>query len=113
MFGASKRGPDAQSRGLESWALDPITRNAQNLTIDHRPQDFPRIDERFFGRSYRYAWSVALPPKRDDRLFGANALYAIDVIDGHHKVHDFGPGRPQVSLYLFRKNLIAPKVTVG
>jgi carotenoid cleavage dioxygenase len=93
MFGDKAQGPDARSRGLERWTIDPASRAVEILTIDSAPQEFPRPDERFFGRPYRHAWSMALPTDPADRFVGATALYAHDLATGERQVHDFGPGR--------------------
>ncbi len=91
MFGDGAQGPDARSRGLQRWTVDPAKRTVEVHTIDAAPQEFPRPDERFFGQSYRYVWSVALPVDPADG-FGT-ALYAQDLVTGERQVHDFGPDR--------------------
>ena len=87
------QGPDAQSRGLQRWTIDPATRAVDSRTLDPNPQEFPRIDERWFGQPYRYAWSVASPTDPVARFVGATALYAHDLETGQRQVHDFGAGR--------------------
>lgn len=93
MFGDGAQGPDAPSRGLERWTVDPVKRMVEIRTIDAAPQEFPRPDERFFGQPYRYAWSMALAADPADRFIGATALYAHDLVTGGRQVHDFGPER--------------------
>jgi carotenoid cleavage dioxygenase-like enzyme len=93
MFDGAAQGPDARSRGLERWTIDPATRTVEVRTIDAAPQEFPRIDERLFGQQHRYVWSLALPTERTERFVGATSLYAHDLITGEHRVHDFGKGR--------------------
>jgi carotenoid cleavage dioxygenase len=88
MFGDGAHGPDARSRGLERWTVDPVKRTVAVRTIDAAPQEFPRPDERFFGQLYRYAWSIAIPMDPADR-FGT-ALYAHDLMTGERQIHDFG-----------------------
>jgi carotenoid cleavage dioxygenase len=93
MFADGAHGPDARSRGLERWTLDPQTRAVEIRTVDAAPQEFPRPDERFFGQPYRFVWSMALPSDPEDRFVGATTLYAHDLATGARQVHDFGPGR--------------------
>jgi len=93
MFDAGAGGPDARSRGLERWTIDPVTRRVAIDTIDASPQEFPRPDERFLGQPYRYAFTMALPTKPEARFVGATALYRHDLDSGTRQVHDFGPGR--------------------
>lgn len=87
------QGPDGQSRGLHRWTIDPATRSVESRVIDATPQEFPRIDERFFGQPTRYAWTVALPTEPSEQFVGATVLYAHDLATGVRQVHDFGPGR--------------------
>jgi len=93
MFGDGAHGPDARSRGLERWTLDPASRTVGIRTLDKTPQEFPRPDERFFGQPYRYVWSMALPTDPADRFLGATALYAHDLATGERQGHDFGAER--------------------
>jgi len=93
MFGDGAQGPDARSRGLERWTVDPESRTVDIRTIDPAAQEFPRLDERFFGQPYRYAWTMATPTEPSERFIGATKLYAHDLATGQRQVHDFGPGR--------------------
>ena len=92
LFADSAKGPDAVSRGLERWTVDPAGGRVEVRTLDPSPQEFPRPDERRFGQPYRFAYTVALPEVNDGRFLGT-ALYRHDVIEGTRQVHDFGPGR--------------------
>jgi carotenoid cleavage dioxygenase len=93
MFGEGAQGPDAHARGLERWTIDPQRRAVGVATLDAAPQEFPRPDERFFGRPYRYVWTMATPTQTDKRFIGATQLYAHDLVTGTRQVHDFGPDR--------------------
>ncbi len=95
MFLAGARGPDARSnsRGLERWTIDPETRSVAIRTIDAAPQEFPRVDERLFGRPYRYAYALALPANASDQFLGASRLYRHDLWEGSRQIHEFGEGR--------------------
>lgn len=91
MFAGTPGGPDATSRGLERWTLDPATGTTTIRTIDAVPQEFPRIDERRFGQAYRYAYTIAV--QADRRFQSAGRLYKYDLVEGVRQVHDFGDGR--------------------
>jgi carotenoid cleavage dioxygenase-like enzyme len=91
MFAGTPGGPDATSRGLERWTLDPATGTTTIRTIDAAPQEFPRIDERRFGQAYRYSYTMAV--QADRRFQSAGRLYKYDLVEGVRQVHDFGAGR--------------------
>lgn len=88
MFSQSKAGPDSQRGGLERWILDPAARTTRRITIDPTPQEFPRPDERRFGRPYRYAYTMTLTGP----FLGAGLLKH-DMDTGLRQVHDFGANR--------------------
>lgn len=92
MFAESVLGPDARSRGLERWTIDPAAGTVERRTIDATPQEFPRPDERRFGQPYRYAYTLGLPD-RDDAFIGASFILKHDLETGGRTVHDFGEGR--------------------
>jgi 8'-apo-carotenoid 13,14-cleaving dioxygenase len=93
MFAERAGGPDARSRGLERWTINPTTGAVTVRTIDAAPQEFPRPDERFFGQPYRYVYTMALPTEPEARFVGATKLFAHDLQAGTRQVHDFGKGR--------------------
>lgn len=86
-------GSDLDALGvLERWTVDPARHRVDRRVIDPTPQEFPRIDERRFGQSYRYAYTVSVPPDGNPQLEGATRLYKHDLDTGHRRVHDFGGG---------------------
>lgn len=91
MFAGTAGGPDATSRGLERWTLDPAAGTTTIRTIDADPQEFPRTDERRFGQPYRYVYTMAVQANR--RFQSAGLLYKHDLSAGGRKVHDFGASR--------------------
>jgi len=93
MFSEGAQGPDAKPRGLERWTIDPVGKTVVISTLDAAPQEFPRIDERYFGQAHRYAWTMATPTEPEDRFVGATHLYAHDLLTGARQMHDFGPDR--------------------
>ncbi len=84
-------GPDSAGRGLERWTVDPVRKTVARRTIDPSPQEFPRIDDRRIGQSYRYAYAMEL----SDREFeiSGTGLYKHDLQTGERTTHSFGAGR--------------------
>jgi carotenoid cleavage dioxygenase len=93
MFDGGMKGPNGHNLGLERWTIDPAAGTVGRRTIDATPQEFPRPDERFFGRDYRHAWSVALPESEVAGFMGASCLIAHDLVAGTRTVRDFGKGK--------------------
>jgi 8'-apo-carotenoid 13,14-cleaving dioxygenase len=93
MFEGGMDGPNGRNLGLERWTIDPATRQVERRTLDSAPQEFPRPDERFFARPYRYAWSMALPDDERPGFINATKLYAHDLVAGERLVRDFGANR--------------------
>ena len=91
MFASDAGGLDALGR-FERWTIDPVTRRVGRRVIDATPQEFPRIDERRFGRSHRHVYTVSVPPDGDPQLVGATRLYKHDLETGNRLVHEFGDG---------------------
>ncbi|WP_296679746.1 carotenoid oxygenase family protein [Novosphingobium sp.] len=92
MFAGGPDGPNGKPLGMERWLIDPKGSKVERITIDSTPQEFHRPDERFFGQSYRYAWSLGLPHDSDGFL-GEAPIYRYDMETGERQVHDFGPGK--------------------
>jgi carotenoid cleavage dioxygenase len=109
MFADMPGGPDAKSRGLERWTINPATRAVTVCTIDRAAQEFPRPDERFFGQPYRYAFCMALPTEPAARFVGATKLYRHDLEAGTRQVHDFGEGRHPGEFVFVPKTMDAPE----
>ena len=91
MFASGGSGLDALGR-LERWTVDPFARRVERRVIDPTPQEFPRLDERRFGQSYRYAYSVSVPPDGNTQLVGATRIFKHDLETGDRRVHEFGDG---------------------
>jgi carotenoid cleavage dioxygenase-like enzyme len=89
MFASGASGLDALGR-FERWTVDPVTRRVGRQVMDPTPQEFPRIDERRFGQSHRYVYTVSVPPDGNPQLAGATRLYKHDLQTGTRRVHDFG-----------------------
>ena len=81
-----------RSRGLERWIVDPDAGAITIRSVDGRPQDFPRIDERRFGQQHRYVYTLSQPERPDDPAPGGSVVYAHDMETGAVAAHDFGQG---------------------
>jgi carotenoid cleavage dioxygenase-like enzyme len=90
MFDGEVSGPVGRSLGLERWTIDPQGGQVERRTLDPRPQEFPRPDERYFAQSYRYAWAMALPEADNAEFVGAAPLIRHDLELGTRTVRDFG-----------------------
>jgi 8'-apo-carotenoid 13,14-cleaving dioxygenase len=93
MFATSRIGPDSKSCPFERWTIDGAARSVDRVVLDIESQEFPRPDERYMGKPYRYAFTMALPK---DHLFEQGAdtrLFRHDLQEGTRQVHDFGPNR--------------------
>ncbi|KAB1073464.1 8'-apo-carotenoid 13,14-cleaving dioxygenase [Methylobacterium planeticum] len=89
MFASAGGELDTLGR-LERWTVDPSTKHVERRVIDHTPQEFPRIDERRFGQSHRYAYTVSVPSDANPQLAGATKIYKHDLETGERRVHEFG-----------------------
>jgi len=90
MFDGPMAGPTGANLGLERWTVDPAGGKVQRQTLDPRPQEFPRPDERFFARGYRYAWSMGLPDSESAEFVGAAPLIRHDLQTGASTLREFG-----------------------
>jgi 8'-apo-carotenoid 13,14-cleaving dioxygenase len=92
MFDESRIGPDSNKTPFERWTIDPSARQVERTVIDAEAQEFPRPDERFIGKPYRYAYTVAIP--RDGAFTKADTrLFKHDLTAGTRETRDFGTGR--------------------
>ena len=60
MFATDKRGPNEGTTSLERWTIDPAQGRVQEQRLDDTGQEFPRLDERRAGKSYRYGYTTAV-----------------------------------------------------
>jgi len=90
MFDGDVAGPAGRNLGLERWTIDPAGGPVQRATLDARPQEFPRPDERFFARDYRYAWTMGLPEEDSADFVGSAPLIRHDLQAGTSISREFG-----------------------
>ena len=88
MFATTFNGPDEGTTAFERWTLDPTAGTVHTETLDDRPQEFPRLDERLTGRPHRYGYAAGFD-------VGVEHGPAIkhDLTAGTSETHEYGPGR--------------------
>jgi carotenoid cleavage dioxygenase len=86
-------GPDGAPPRLDRWTIDPSGGKVIEETIDDRPQEFPRVDERVVGRRHRYGYTVRFDARSENFEFGGGSLLRHDLAADTTDVHEFGAGR--------------------
>jgi carotenoid cleavage dioxygenase len=91
MFATDIYGPGAASAQLERWTIDPAARRVTTRPLDDVSQEFPRINDHYQGRSYRYGYSteVDIGPT----WFELGGLRKHDLAKGKVERHALGAGR--------------------
>ncbi|HEX5374402.1 MAG TPA: carotenoid oxygenase family protein [Aquabacterium sp.] len=90
MFDRSRVGPEADTQArFERWTLPAQGHRVERQVICTRAQEFPRLDERRVGQSYRYAYAVEFSA---DAL-GGQSLLKHDLQQGGTTEHRFGADR--------------------
>jgi carotenoid cleavage dioxygenase len=78
----------AQAR-LVRWVLDLASRTLKQEPLDDRALEFPRLDERRTGLSYRYGYAAGAGRVRSELpLLGTNALLRYDLATGTCEAHE-------------------------
>ena len=92
MFAHGSDGPNGVPCGFERWRVDPAHQQVTREAIDPSPQEFPRVDERFFGQPYHHAWVVSQPSDTVSNFATDNRLYHHNVKTGDRRSYRFGDG---------------------
>ena len=92
MFAHGPDGPNGIPCGFERWRVDPAHQQVTREAIDPSPQEFPRVDERFFGQPYHHAWVVSQPSDTVSNFATDNKLYHHNVKTGDRRSYRFGDG---------------------
>lgn len=92
VFDADRLSPAESRPTLWRWVLDPERGVVADRQLDDAVVEFPRMDERFKGLSYRYAFAVSMRPGSAGVLAGPSWIRH-DLRTGFTDVHRFGPGR--------------------
>jgi carotenoid cleavage dioxygenase len=90
MFAHGPDGPNGVPCGFERWHVDPSAQKVTRNALDASPQEFPRIDERYFGQRYRHAWIMGQPGETVSNFVAENKLYHHDLETGERKHFSFG-----------------------
>jgi carotenoid cleavage oxygenase len=92
MFATEVYGPGS-SRGprLERWTIDASARTVGIETLDDAGQEFPRINDRYAGRTHRYGYTSETDV--GDSWTGHRGLRKHDLVGCRTERHDVGPGR--------------------
>ncbi len=86
IFDTNRTGPNEGLPVMERWTIAPgAARVARQVTLT-APHEFPRVDERLFGREHRYIYSAGVQMDR-------GSSFCLDTQKGALKVHDHGPMR--------------------
>lgn len=93
IFDGDMAGPYGKALGLERWTLDGKGGKVMRETLDAAGQEFPRPDERYFTKDYRYLWAMGLPEDGDLEFVAPMPLYRHDLATGERVQRDFGEGR--------------------
>jgi carotenoid cleavage dioxygenase len=84
--------PSESSPALWRWTVDGTSGTVTEAQLCGHAEEFPRIDDRYTGSPYRYAFTVGLRPGQGAALAGP-ALLRHDLVTGRVDRHDFGAGR--------------------
>lgn len=88
--GVEKRDRDnIDSARLTRWTLDLRSGAVKETALDESPVEFPRLDERFAGRPYRYGYTGGrVGVTSETGLF--NAIFLYDHQTGRRREHHLG-----------------------
>lgn len=93
MCANSLEGPfDEPPPRLDRWTIDLTAGNVREETIDDRPLEFPKVDDRVAGLRHRYGYGAQLGGVYNGVDF-SNTLVKHDLERGTSQLHDCGPGR--------------------
>ena len=88
MFDIHHNGPDEGTPVLVRWTLDRSSGRLSETGLDDHGNEFPRINGRFGGQAYRYAYTAHWGA---DVRFGPAMKH--EVVNGTTEIHDYGPER--------------------
>ena len=86
MFVTDRTGPGEVPGKLNLYLIDPATGKTEVKTLDDRPQEMPRLDDRLTGGKFRYGYFSS----RDQ---GVSTLIKQDLDAKTNESYAYGPGR--------------------
>jgi carotenoid cleavage dioxygenase len=87
-FDRKRSGPGEGAPVLARWRVDRSTGRLSETILDERGCEFPRFNDAFAGRSYRYGYTVSLG---ESDPYGPVLKH--DVARGRAEAHHYGAGR--------------------
>jgi carotenoid cleavage dioxygenase len=93
MFDEDLHGVGGGPARLERWTISPSGDKVLTEIVSDLPMEFPRPDERYFGREHHVGFCSS--PRMTDGSFGSAdgmTLLKVDLRSGVVETHDFGPG---------------------
>ena len=95
MFARSAIGPDSKRARLERWTIDSATQSVVRKVLHDHNQEFPRFNEAYSCKPYRYTYSVALTMDVEDEILArpGTQLFKYDLQTHSVQVRDFGTNR--------------------
>jgi carotenoid cleavage dioxygenase len=95
-FDQDLRGPSEGAPSLSRWTVDLNAGKVREEQLDDRTQEFPRVDERRYGRRHRFGYTAGLRSNVD----AGDTVFKHDLVRGDTASRAFGPGRA-VSEFVF------------
>ncbi len=92
VFDRERRRLGESAPALWRYTIDRRAGFVHEQQLDGRPQEFPRVDERFRGERHRFILSTQMRADGSGALAGP-ALLRHDVSEGTTEVHRLGPAR--------------------
>jgi carotenoid cleavage dioxygenase len=75
---------------LDRWTIDPVAGRVTQRTLDDRPQEFPRVDERRVSLPHRYGYTVSGDALLDGKV--GEAMLKHDYLRGSTEIRPLGRG---------------------
>jgi carotenoid cleavage dioxygenase-like enzyme len=94
-------GAPSERPMLRRWRIAPGAAKATEETLDDRPAEFPRINDRLAGLPHSVVYAVGLG---SDLISGRQSLLKYDLRNGKNVVREFENGLPSEFTYISCKN---------
>ena len=87
--GQGEEGMKGLSAKLTRWTLDLASGTLKEEALDDAASEFPRLDERRTGLSYRHGYAAGAAPGGEERA-GFDAILHYDLAKGTRRMHQVG-----------------------